>query len=180
TKRTPTFASKVVAIEFNPPWIVPANIAARELYPKARRSPGYFARNDYYVSKGQLIQRAGPKSALGYLKFVIPDRFDVYLHDTPARTLFARDKRWLSHGCVRLEDPRDLAAALLAPQGGDRASVDADIATGVTHSTPLEVQMPVFVVYRTVVAGPEGRVLFRPDVYGWDGKIELALAAAKF
>jgi murein L,D-transpeptidase YcbB/YkuD len=180
TKRTPTFASKVVAIEFNPPWIVPADIAAKELYPKERRSPGYFARNDLYVANGQLIQKAGPKSSLGYLKFVIPDPFDVYLHDTPARTLFDRDKRWLSHGCVRLQNPRDLAAALLARQGLDRAAIDAAIATGVTYSTPLKVPVPVYVVYRTVIAEPDGRVLFRPDAYGWDGEMALALAAARF
>lgn len=137
-RQTPTFASKVIGIEYNPPWIVPADIAAREILPKVRKSPGYLARNDYYVANGQVIQRAGPKAALGYLKFEIPDPFDVYLHDTPSRSLFARDRRWLSHGCVRLENPRDLAAALLRPQGWDRAAVDAAIAARVTRTVPLK------------------------------------------
>jgi murein L,D-transpeptidase YcbB/YkuD len=179
TKRTPTFASQVVAVEFNPPWIVPPDIAARELYPKAKRSPGYFARNDFYVSGGQLIQRAGPKSSLGYVKFDVPDAFDVYLHDTPARSLFAKDKRWLSHGCMRLENPRDLAAALLAPQGWNRAAVDAAIAAGATRTVRLKTPMPVFVVYRTVVADAAGHTSFRPDVYGWDAKLSAALAARR-
>jgi murein L,D-transpeptidase YcbB/YkuD len=177
TKRTPTFVSQVVAVEFNPPWIVPPDIAAKELYPKQRRSPGYFARNDFYVSGGQLIQRAGPKSSLGYVKFDIPDAFDVYLHDTPARTLFARDKRWLSHGCMRIENPRDLAAALLGPQGWNRTTVDAAIAAGATRTVRLKTPVPVFVVYRTVVADAAGHASFRSDVYGWDAELEAALAA---
>jgi murein L,D-transpeptidase YcbB/YkuD len=156
---------------------VPPDIAAKELYPKQRRSPGYFARNDFYVSGGQLIQRAGPKSSLGYVKFDIPDAFDVYLHDTPARTLFARDKRWLSHGCMRIENPRDLAAALLGPQGWNRTTVDAAIAAGATRTVRLKTPVPVFVVYRTVVADAAGHASFRSDVYGWDAELEAALAA---
>jgi murein L,D-transpeptidase YcbB/YkuD len=175
---TPIFVSQVTAILFNPPWVVPTDIAAHELWPKERRSPGYFARNDYYVSGGQVIQRAGPKSALGHLKFDMPDPFTVYLHDTPSRSLFKRAQRWLSHGCVRLEQPRELATALLAPQGWDRDAVDAAIAEGTTHRVQLTVQPPVFVVYRTVTAMPDGRASFRPDVYGWDAKVEAALAAA--
>ncbi len=176
TKKTPMFASKVTGILFNPPWIVPAGIARAELFPKERRSPGYFARNDFYVTNGQVIQRAGPKSALGYVKFEMPNAFDVYLHDTPARSLFQRERRWLSHGCMRLELPRDLAAALLAPQGWDRAQVDAAIARSDTRRVPLETQPPVFVVYRTVVATPDGRATFRPDVYGWDAMLGAARA----
>lgn len=177
-KRTPTFASAVSAVEFNPPWIVPAGIAARELYPKERRSPGYFARNDFYVAGGQLIQRAGPKSSLGYVKFVVSSPFGVYLHDTPARSLFAKDKRWLSHGCMRLENPRDLAAALLAPQGWTRETVDAAIAASATRTVRLANPMPVFVVYRTVIADAAGHASFRADTYGWDAKLETALRRA--
>jgi murein L,D-transpeptidase YcbB/YkuD len=177
--KTPIFVSQVTSILFNPPWVVPSDIAAHELWPKERRSPGYFARNDYYVATGgQVIQRAGPKSALGYLKFDMPDPFTVYLHDTPSRSLFKRDQRWLSHGCMRLEQPRELATALLAPQGWDRDAVDAAIAEGATHRVQLTVQPPVFVVYRTVTATPDGHASFRPDVYGWDAEVEAALAAA--
>ena len=107
----------------------------------------------------------------------MPDRFDVYLHDTPSRSLFERDKRWLSHGCIRLQNPRDLATRLLAPQGWDRARVDATIAARATVTFLLKPQPPVFVLYRTVVVDPDGRAVFRPDVYGWDQEITAALAA---
>jgi murein L,D-transpeptidase YcbB/YkuD len=173
---TPSLASKVDAIVFNPPWIVPTSIAAQELYPKERRSPGYFARNAFSVVNGQLIQKAGPKSALGYVKFDIPTPFGVYLHDTPARSLFKRDARWLSHGCMRLEQPRQLAAILMAPQGWTAADVDAAIAAGATVRYPLKVQPPVYVVYRTVTADADGAATFRPDVYGWDAELAGALA----
>jgi murein L,D-transpeptidase YcbB/YkuD len=170
-KKTPTFASSVTGIVFNPPWNVPADIAKKELYPKGR---GYLASHGYYVKNGQLVQRAGARSALGYVKFEMPDPFVVYLHDTPSRSLFKRDARWLSHGCVRLEQPRELAAALLAPQGWDRDAVDAAIAAGHTRYVALQVQPPVYVVYRTVVTTDDGRTAFRADVYGWDAKLAAA------
>ena len=173
-KRTPTFAAAVTAVQFNPPWVVPADIARGELYPKGR---GYLARNGFHVSGGQLIQRAGPRSALGFLKFVVEDPFSVYLHDTPSRSLFARDARWLSHGCVRLANPRDLAAALLAQQGGSRATVDAAIEARATTTTRLTSEVPLYIVYRTALADGDGHATFRPDVYGWDG--ELARATAR-
>jgi murein L,D-transpeptidase YcbB/YkuD len=172
TKRTPTLAAKVTGIVFNPPWIVPPGIAAREIYPKGR---GYLASHAFYVSNGRLIQRAGPHSSLGLLKFNVDDPYDIYLHDTPSRSLFAKDKRWLSHGCVRLEHPRELAAALLAPQGFDADAVDAGIAMR-THTVALKVQPPVYILYRTVVADADGHATFRDDVYGWDAKLNAALA----
>jgi murein L,D-transpeptidase YcbB/YkuD len=175
-RQTPIFVSKVLAVKFNPPWIVPADIAAAEILPKERASPGYLARNDYYLDGGQVIQRPGPKAALGYVKFEMPDPFGVYLHDTPARALFAHDRRWLSHGCMRLEKPRELAAAVLAPQGWDRTAVDAAIAAAATSSVSVKPQVPVFVVYRTAVASRDDHVTFRQDVYGWDAKIAVALA----
>jgi len=174
---TPSFISEINAIVFNPPWVVPTSIAAKELYPKERRSPGYFAREGIEVVNGQLVQRPGPKAALGYLKFDMPDPYGVYLHDTPARTLFARNGRWLSHGCMRLQAPRELAAALLAPQGWNPAAIDAAIAAKTTRRVELRAHMPVFVVYRTVVADADGRAVFRADPYGWDAELEAALAA---
>jgi murein L,D-transpeptidase YcbB/YkuD len=172
---TPTFASTVSAVKFNPPWYVPPNIVAKEIMPKARRSKGYLARNDYYFSDGRLIQRPGPMSALGYVKFEMPDPYDIYLHDTPARTLFAQTARWLSHGCVRLEKPRELAAALLAAQGMARDDIETAIAKRTTQTVSLAAPPPVFIIYRTVVLAPDGRPSFRSDIYGWDAKIAAAL-----
>jgi murein L,D-transpeptidase YcbB/YkuD len=173
---TPSLASEVVSIVFNPPWVVPSSIAAKELFPKEARNHGYFARNGFRVVGGQLVQHPGPKAALGYLKFEIPTPFDVYLHDTPSRSLFKNDARWLSHGCVRLEDPRGLATVLLTPQGWSRDDVDTTIANRATKRFPLDVHMPVFIVYRTAAADAAGAVTFRPDVYGWDAQLADALA----
>ncbi|HWF77682.1 MAG TPA: L,D-transpeptidase family protein [Caulobacteraceae bacterium] len=173
TKRpTPMFASAVTAVKFNPPWIVPKDIAEKEIYPKGR---GYMAREDFHVVDGRLIQRAGPKSSLGYVKFEMPDGFQVYMHDTPARSLFALSRRWRSHGCVRLENPRGLAAILL---GWDPAAVDQAIAAGATKTYALKTAIPVFVVYRTAWVAPDGHASFRDDVYGWDDEIAAALAGA--
>ena len=171
TKRpTPMFASEVTAVKFNPPWIVPTDIARREIYPNGR---GYMARNDFHVVNGRLEQRAGPKSSLGYVKFEIPDRFQVYQHDTPARSLFALDKRWRSHGCVRLAAPRQLAAILL---GWSPAQVDQAIAAGATKTYALATRIPVYIVYRTAWVAPDAHVSFRADVYGWDDELAVALA----
>jgi murein L,D-transpeptidase YcbB/YkuD len=169
---TPMFASEVTAVKFNPPWIVPNDIARKEIYPKGR---GYMARNDFHVVDGRLEQRAGPKSSLGYVKFEIADRFEVYMHDTPARSLFAASKRWKSHGCVRLAAPRQLAAILL---GWSPAQVDQAIAAGATKTYALETHIPVYTVYRTAWVAPDGHVSFRADVYGWDDEIAAALAGA--
>lgn len=173
---TPIFVSKVVGVVFNPPWVVPASIATAELYPKEQRAPGYLARNGFSVVNGQLIQAPGPKASLGYVKIDIVSPFGVYLHDTPARSLFNRDGRALSHGCMRLEQPRELAVALLAPKGWTLQSVDKAIAAGTTSRVTPNTQTPVYVVYRTAEAGGDaGPVVFRPDVYGWDAKLNEAI-----
>jgi len=174
---TPMFASKVTAVVFNPPWNVPASIAAAELYPKERRTPDYFARHGFYVFEGRLIQRAGPKASLGLLKFEMDDPFGVYLHDTPARTLFKQHHRALSHGCMRLEAPRELAAALLAAQGWTRLAMDSVIDAHVTRRVSLQTPTPVFVVYRTAEATADGRVNFRRDIYGWDAALLAGIGA---
>jgi murein L,D-transpeptidase YcbB/YkuD len=173
TRETPTFASAVDAVEFNPPWYVPADIARRELLPKG---DAYLSSHGFVVHGDSVMQRAGPESALGYVKFDVPDRFEVYLHDTPARGAFASSQRWRSHGCMRLQMPRELAAALLAPQGWTPASIDAAIAAKATRSIPLATKTPVFVIYRTALAGDDGKVTFRADVYHWDAELAAALA----
>lgn len=174
--RTPIFRARVTGIVFNPPWNVPTSIAAAELYPKERRFPGYFAGHGFYVADGRLIQRAGPKASLGLVKFDLDDPFGVYLHDTPARGLFKQHHRALSHGCMRLEAPRELAAALLSTQGWDRGAIDAIIAAGATKRVGLRAPMPTIVVYRTAQIGPDGRAMFRRDIYGWDAKLIAALS----
>lgn len=172
---TPIFVSKVTGIVFNPPWVVPTSIANAEIYPKARRDPGYFARNDFSIIGGQIVQAPGPKASLGYVKIDLVSPFGVYLHDTPARSLFNRDRRALSHGCMRLQKPRELAAALMAPRGWTLDTVNDAIAAGATTRVTPPVQTPVYVVYRTAEAAAAGPATFRPDVYGWDAKLTEAI-----
>ncbi len=176
THRTPMFASRLESVIFNPPWNVPASIAAKELLPHERRDPGYLARNDFVFVNGALRQRPGPLNALGRLKFDFPSPFGVYLHDTPARAAFALTDRWRSHGCVRLERPLELAAALLGPQGWTGERIDAAIEAGDTSRAAIATPIPLYVLYWTVVIAPDGAPEFRRDAYGWDAKLTQALA----
>ncbi|HEY2358712.1 MAG TPA: L,D-transpeptidase family protein, partial [Phenylobacterium sp.] len=176
--KTPMFSSRLDALVFNPPWNVPSSIAAKELLPHERADPGYLARNDFVVVGGALQQRPGPRNALGRVKFDFPSPFGVYLHDTPSRAAFARPGRWLSHGCIRLEKPRELAAAVLGPQGWGPDRIDAVIEAGETTRVQLSNTVPLYVLYWTVVLAEDGRPAFRPDPYAWDAKLMKAIAGA--
>jgi murein L,D-transpeptidase YcbB/YkuD len=175
--RTPMFASALEAVVFNPPWNVPASIAQAELLPKEARNPGYLAKNDFIWVDGHLQQRAGPKSALGLVKFDLPSQFGVYLHDTPSRTLFQKQNRALSHGCMRLEKPQELAQMLLSPQGWTQDGMDRAIEAKSTLRVDLKTHTPLYVMYWTASADADGQVDFRPDVYDWDRKLTDALAS---
>lgn len=167
-RKTPMFASALTGVVFDPPWNVPADIAAQEILPKAARDPDYLARNDYVLTDGRVQQRPGPKNALGAIKFDLTSPFGVYLHDTPAKALFARSQRTLSHGCMRLEKPQALAEALLGTQGWSPDAVAQAMAAGRTQAIALRAPLPLYVLYWTAEAPLDGRVRFRPDVYGWD------------
>jgi murein L,D-transpeptidase YcbB/YkuD len=169
-KRTPMMADRIKAAVLNPPWNVPPGIARKEIWPKIHRDPGYMRREAYVVkANGQLQQRPGPKSSLGAIKFDLDNPFGVYLHDTPQKTYFSKEKRDLSHGCIRLEQPNQLAMLLL--KGDPKWSADAlqaAIVTGKTTYVRLTIQPAVYVTYWTVLPDPDGNVGFRADVYGWD------------
>jgi L,D-transpeptidase YcbB len=168
---TPMLAEEIERVVFNPPWNVPAGIAAEEIIPKIRKDPGYMAKNDLVWVGSRLQQTPGDKAALGRLKFDMPNDLDIYLHDTPARTLFVNDERHLSHGCVRLQSPRDLAIFALAMAGVDGAGIDAAIATKITSRTALAQPLPVFLIYRTAFVDADGQVQFRKDAYHWDDRL---------
>jgi murein L,D-transpeptidase YcbB/YkuD len=177
--RSPMFASRIDSIVFNPPWNVPASIAVKELLPKEAAHPGYFARNDFHFVDGALQQSPGPKNALGRLKFDFNSPFGVYLHDTPGRAAFGRPNRALSHGCIRLEKPLELAAAILPAAVWAPESIDAAIAAGTTLRVAVAQPIPLYVLYWSVVVAPDGQLLFHRDVYGWDAKLTQALAARR-
>ena len=173
---TPIFASRLNAIVLNPPWNVPDRIAREDILPKAARDPGYLARNDYVRIGGRLQQQPGPKAALGLVKFDLVSPFGVYLHDTPGREAFRRRERHLSHGCMRVESPQVLADLLLAPQGRGGKRMQADLATGATLRIALTQQEPLYVVHWTAIPGPEGRIGYLDDIYGWDARLATALS----
>ena len=190
--RTPTLESAIDRIEVNPDWNVPRSIARRELAPKIAADPGYLARHDMRVLAGppgaarevapeevdwsrfaasglRLRQDPGPDNPLGAVAFRFPNPYDVYLHDTPAKSLFRGDARALSHGCVRVEDAFALAVRLFADD--PRWTEDrlrAEIATGRNVWIALAVPIPVHLVYVTAWVEPDGTVQFRRDIYRRD------------
>jgi murein L,D-transpeptidase YcbB/YkuD len=193
--RTPVFVDAIEAVEFHPYWNVPRSIAVNELHPALARDPGRLAAQHMeLIGDGghadlraalasgavRLRQRPGPWNALGRVKFVMPNAHDVYLHDTPARTLFERSRRDFSHGCIRLEDPAGLAAfALRGRPEADPAAVDALLAAGRNRVVPVAAPIPVVIFYATVNVGGDGRPRFLPDLYGHDARLDRALRALR-
>ena len=181
---TPMLQSRVESIVFNPPWNVPSTIAAKELWPKERANPGYFASHDFMVvptgdGGSRLVQRAGPQAALGKIKFDFPNPYGVYLHDTPTQSTFSRFGRLASHGCVRLQHPLILANALLqGDQTWTPETVDATLAAGKTVRASLSQPIAVFLFYWTAYMGPDGMMNFRNDPYGWDVALMQRLRAS--
>ncbi|HZP98918.1 MAG TPA: L,D-transpeptidase family protein [Reyranella sp.] len=172
--QSPEFQVPIDAIWFNPPWTIPDDIAKNEILPKAAADPDYLAKHNLVVlPDGLLQQRAGPNGALGALMFDMNNRFEVYLHATPLKELFLREDRHVSHGCIRVEKPRELAALVMQQSVAD---IDRAIAPGDTVRTPVPKPVPVFVVYETAFADADGKLQFRPDAYGRDAGIWQALA----
>ncbi|MFO0990877.1 MAG: L,D-transpeptidase family protein [Hyphomicrobiales bacterium] len=199
--RTPVFSEKMKYIVINPYWNVPSSIANKEYLPKLKQDPGYLKRQNIRIFAGagddaaevnpysvnwkslnrmpySLRQDAGGKNALGRVKFMFPNRFNVYLHDTPAKSLFDKDLRVFSHGCMRVQDPLDLAALLLAGQGWDRSRIDVAVATGKQRVVNLEKPIPVHVTYLTAWVNKDGAVNFRRDVYNRDRQLAAALSGS--
>lgn len=167
--QTPEFRATMDGILFNPPWNVPDYIAAEEILPKLDQDPDYLTRHHMVLlPNGALQQLPGPDAGLGKIKFEMENQYGVYLHDTPEKTLFSRDNRRISHGCIRVQNPRELAA-LLMQQPID--PIDQAIATGSTTRSSLPAPVPVFVVYQTALVDADGTLQFRPDVYNRDAEI---------
>ena len=175
--QTPEFRVDIDGVLFNPPWNIPDDIARNEILPKLGREPNYLTEHHMVMQPDGLLQQLpGPWAGLGLLKFEMDNRFGVYLHDTPSKNLFARDNRRISHGCIRVQNPRDLAALLMQQP---IAAIDQAIATGSTNRGNLPTPVPVFVVYETAFADGDGTLQFRPDVYNRDGEIRRHLDLQK-
>lgn len=189
---TPVFAAEMTHVVFRPYWNVPYSIARGEILPAVRRDPGYLARKDMELLRGgrrvgpgsaalaglasgrvQVRQRPGPGNSLGLVKFMFPNQHDVYLHGTPAKRLFARARRDFSHGCIRVEDPVALGAYVLRGlPGWDAARVSEAMHRGPADRTVhLPEAIPVYILYVTAVARPNGEVSFYEDLYGHDAEL---------
>jgi murein L,D-transpeptidase YcbB/YkuD len=175
---TPVLSDRMKYVVFSPYWNIPADIVEREIAPKAEKDPGYLERNNIEVDEegGRYRQRPGKGNSLGLVKFVFPNHFNVYLHDTPARSLFDRIERDFSHGCVRLERPMDLAKYVLRDQPEwTEEKIKAAMQAGVERSVNLKEPLPIYLVYFT--AWEEDGVLKTvPDVYGHDRRHDAAAA----
>jgi murein L,D-transpeptidase YcbB/YkuD len=200
-RRTPVFSGEMTYLELNPYWNVPPSIARNELLPKIKADPGYLAANDFQLLSDwsdnarvldphaidwsavhpdtftyKVRQGPGPGNALGHIKFMFPNRFNIYLHDTPARGLFAQEVRDFSHGCIRVQDPEMLAAFVLDRQPGwSEEQINAAIATGQRQIVTLDQPLPVHIAYLTTWVNKDGSVNFRRDVYGRDAILAAAL-----
>jgi murein L,D-transpeptidase YcbB/YkuD len=185
---TPTFRDRVTHVILRPYWNVPAGITARELVPHARRSPSSLAARGFEVRSGngwvspsavdwsdssgrgyRIRQRPGSGNSLGLVKFDLKGQSLIYLHDTPEQHAFRRADRALSHGCVRLERPLELAEWLLAGEDGwDSGRIRSAATSGSERWVSLETDVPVYVRYFTAWADDRGQVQFRDDVYSED------------
>jgi murein L,D-transpeptidase YcbB/YkuD len=181
-KKTPMLRSEIHSVVFNPPWNVPSSIVAKELAPKGE---AYLVRKGFaWVSNGaggqRLQQKPGPGNSLGRIKFDFNNPYGVYLHDTDAKTAFGRDARSISHGCVRVEKPQELANLVLgADPAWSPARLTELLADSTTVRKPLAQKIPVLLLYWTVFVAPDGQVNFRDDQYDWDDDLSKSINSGK-
>lgn len=204
-RRTPLFSSALTWLEFNPTWTMPRSIAVKDYLPKLLKDPSYLADHGIRLYSGwhaeameldgrfidwarigtgithyRLRQDPGPGNSLGKVKFMMANNFSVYLHDTPSRHLFARARRALSSGCVRVEDPMWLADHLLEDSPRWQGSFRDGVLTGwETTRLNLPRPVPLHLTYTTALVGGDGEVGFREDVYGLDAAVMATLAKVR-
>ena len=202
-RETPVLAENMRYLVVNPYWHVPDTIARRDLIPELLQDPEYFARKGIRVLTGRgvgatevdaagiawqdylgdgdlpyrLRQDPGPGNSLGRIKFMFPNPYSVYLHDTPARALFDRPVRAFSSGCIRVEQPLALANYVLAGDARAQQTLDALLASGITASLPLPAPVPVYLLYHTAWVDADGALNFRDDIYRRDRRLLAALPA---
>lgn len=191
--QSPVFKDVIKYLDFNPTWTVPWSIATKEMLPQIKADPDYFNKRDFDVkdrngqvidpntvdwsklSRGNfpytLVQRPGPGNALGRVKFMFPNKHSVYLHDTPSKYLFGRAGRAFSHGCIRVENPFDLAEVLLGDDGWTQEKFQEVLDSQKTTTVFLAEPIPVLLLYWTAEVDNDGVVYFYNDVYERDQRI---------
>ena len=178
-KVTPVFSDSMETVAFRPYWNITPDIQKKEIAPKVARDPSYLARHEmeYYKdgSATRIRQKPGEKNSLGLVKFLFPNSFNIYLHDTPAKELFEKTDRAASHGCIRLEKPAELAQWVL---GWPPEKVQAAMHSGRDNQgVRLPQKIPVYIVYFTVYTR-DGQLYFGQDIYGRDEQLKEAVATS--
>ncbi|MEI9981590.1 MAG: L,D-transpeptidase family protein [Edaphobacter sp.] len=194
---TPVFTHMMKYLVFRPYWNVPVDIARNELAPRIASNHGYLASKNFEVTdaKGAVLtdytakqvaqggvmvrEKPGPKNSLGLVKFIFPNQYDIYLHSTPAVSLFEQTRRDFSHGCIRVQKPVDLAVWVLQGQGGDwdLAKVEAAMNDGPNNRTvSLKNPLPIVIFYLTARVDQDGQVDFFDDIYGYDASMQKVFA----
>jgi L,D-transpeptidase YcbB len=196
-RESPVFSDRISYLVLNPDWTVPRVIATQDILPKILHSSSYLSDNGFQVFAAngtkvapetidwsrlgvknfpyRLVQAPGSRNALGTIKFMFPNRFSVYLHDTPSRELFAKDVRTLSSGCIRVARPVELAEFVLNSDDWNADAVRRGIEAGKTRNVRVAAPVAVHLSYRTAWVDSDGAVQFRDDIYGRDGKLAVAL-----
>ena len=198
-RRTPEFSDTMEHMVINPSWYVPRSIVTKEYLPKLKNNPHAHSYIEITDNRGRVVNRdavdftqftarsfpfamrqpPSSRNALGLVKFMFPNKYNIYLHDTPAKNLFSREVRAYSHGCIRLAQPFEFAYALLAKQSEDpKAFFDRTLNSGRETKVNLEKNVPVHIIYRTAFIDETGTPQFRRDVYGRDAKVWEALERA--
>ncbi len=191
---TPMLTLKLAAVTLNPTWEIPPSIANKEILQHLKRDPEYLAKNEMVVVDGpadpqgldidwhrysavpwRLRQLAGAQNALGEVKFEMWNSYNIYLHDTPGRHLFAKAERYMSHGCVRVDQPRELARHVLNQEEWNEETLAAAIATGETKMIRLKQAIPVQILYWTAFVDDAGELQFRADAYRRDAPLAVEL-----
>jgi murein L,D-transpeptidase YcbB/YkuD len=173
---TPQFSATVTGLILNPWWDIPQSIIAESVGKLIRTRPAVARARGYVWSGSAVRQRPGPTNSLGQIKLVMPNPFNVYIHDTPSKSLFAQTTRGFSHGCIRAEEPFALAAELLHPQPEwARSKIDEIVASGETAKVPLATPIPVYILYFTAEVDPSGKLAMLPDVYRRDAVVAAEL-----
>jgi murein L,D-transpeptidase YcbB/YkuD len=191
-RRSPEFSDQMEFMVINPTWNVPRSITVKEYLPMLQKNPNSVRHLKIVDRRGRVVNRAetdftqfsarnfpfsmsqppSDSNALGLVKFMFPNKWNIYLHDTPSKSLFNKEVRAFSHGCIRLGQPFDFAYALLAPQSSDpKGEFAAHLNNRAETTLPLKTPVPVHIVYFTAWPTPKGRIEFRRDVYGRDGRV---------
>jgi L,D-transpeptidase YcbB len=170
---TVIFTGKLKYVVFSPYWNVPASILKNEILPGIKRNPNYLAKQNMEWNGGQVRQKPGPTNSLGLVKFLFPNSYDIYLHDTPSKGLFKESRRAFSHGCIRLSEPMNLAKWVLRSQPEwTTESINKAMHANREKFVTVKSDINVFIGYFTAFVDRQGKLNFRDDIYGHDGEME--------